>query len=123
MRGALLLLVAAALAAAAACNSHVDEQRLAIGSACNTSGQCGTGKYFCDTSHPNGYCKALCGNDGDCPSGAVCVGAGLFLSGACAKVCPGGVAVCRAGDVCASDEASAAYCDKPPVVDGGVDGG
>ena len=56
------LVVMAALVAAcfAGCNTHVDEQRLAIGNPCNTSGQCGTGKFFCDTTHPNGYCKAMC---------------------------------------------------------------
>jgi hypothetical protein len=107
----------------AGCNTHVDEQRLPIGNPCNTSGQCGTGKYFCDTSHANGYCKAMCGKDADCPSGAVCVGAGMILSGACEKTCPNGVSDCRAGDLCQTGEASGAFCAPPPIVDGGADGG
>jgi len=105
------------------CNRHIDEQRLPIGNPCNSSGQCGTGKFFCDTTHPNGYCKAICGKDVDCPSGSVCVGAGILMNGACAKVCPNGVSDCRAGDICASVEASAAYCDQPPMPDAGLDGG
>ena len=56
------------LALVASCNSNSDVQRLPIGSPCNTSGQCGTGKFFCDTGHPNGYCKADCHGDGDCPT-------------------------------------------------------
>jgi hypothetical protein len=102
------------------CGTHVDEQRLGIGSACNTSGQCGTGKFFCDLSHANGYCKADCRKDADCPPGAVCVGAGLILSGACAATCAS-AADCRAGDVCLAGDASASYCDQPPLFDGGSD--
>ena len=99
------------------CGTRIDSQRLPIGGPCNSSGQCGTGKFFCDTSHPNGYCKADCGSDADCPPGSVCVGAGLSLSGACAQTCPNGAADCRAGDECMTVDASAAYCDKPPVFD------
>jgi hypothetical protein len=115
-----LVLVVVALVGGA-CGRHLDEQRLAIGNPCNTSGQCGTGKFFCDTSHVNGYCKASCGKDSDCPSGAVCVGAGMILSGECAKTCPNGAADCRAGDLCQTGEASAPFCDQPPIVDGGAD--
>ena len=109
--------------AGAACHGHVDEQRLAIGSPCNTSGQCGTGRFYCDTTHANGYCKASCDKDADCPSGSVCVGAGMILSGACEKACPDGVGDCRAGDLCLTGDASAAFCDQPPMPDGGGDGG
>ena len=103
----------------AACNTHVDEERLPIGNACNTSGQCGTGKYFCDTTHANGYCKAICAKDGDCPAGAVCVGAGMILSGACEKTCAS-ASDCRAGDSCLTGDASAAFC-APPNLDAGSD--
>ena len=106
----------AALVGALGCGTRIDSQRLPIGGPCNTSGQCGTGKFFCDTSHPNGYCKADCGKDADCPPGSICVGAGMILSGACAQACAG-AADCRAGDECMTMDASASYCDKPPVFD------
>jgi hypothetical protein len=113
--------LAIAFVIVAGCSTHVDQQRLPIGSACSTSGQCGTGKFFCDLSHANGYCKAECGKDADCPTGAVCVGAGMILAGACARACPNGAADCRAGDDCtsASDQASA-FCAPPPIVDLGA---
>jgi len=116
------------LALVASCSSNVDKQRLAIGSPCNTSGQCGTGKFFCVVSHPNGDCQATCAKDADCPAGSVCVGAGMILSGACHKVCPNGAADCRSaqGYVCTTmpAAASAAYCDMPPPPpDGGVGDG
>jgi hypothetical protein len=106
---------------AVGCADHVDQQRLAIGNPCNSSGQCGTGKFFCDTSHPNGYCKADCMKDLDCPPEAVCVGAGMITSGVCEKLCPDGDSDCRTGDVCttASTEASAPFCAAPLPVDGG----
>jgi serine protease len=122
MSGRAAVVVAITLAlvgAVGGCNDHVDQQRLAIGNPCNTSGQCGTGKFFCDTSHPNGYCKADCNKDLDCPPGAVCVGAGLILSGACEKTCPDGVSDCRAGDLCTTGAASAPFCAAPVIVDGG----
>lgn len=120
---------ALSLALVAGCNSNVDKQRLAIGSPCNTSGQCGTGKYFCFVAHPNGDCSADCRKDADCPAGSVCAGAGLVMSGACRMACPNGAADCRAaeGYLCKAmpDDASAAYCDvPPPPEDGGAaDGG
>jgi hypothetical protein len=119
--GSLLLV----LGLVAACPPASNVQRLPIGAACNTSGQCGTGRFFCDTSRPNGYCKADCSRDADCPTGAICVGAGAVLAGACERACPNGVGDCRAseGYLCepASSAASAAYCDKPPPIgDGGA---
>lgn len=100
-------------------------QRLPIGSPCATSGQCGTGKFFCDTDHPNGYCKADCHKDVDCPKGAVCAGAGMVSPGECHKACPSGPADCRTaeGYICKMmpDDASAAYCDVPEAEEG--DGG
>ena len=117
----IVVVVALVVALAVSCADHVDEQRLPIGSPCNTSGQCGLGRFFCDTAHPNGYCKASCARDADCPAGSVCVGAGMILAGACEKTCPDGVTDCRAGDVCtpAGDQASAPTCDAPAIVDGG----
>ena len=91
--------------AASGCGTRIDSQRLPIGGPCNSSGQCGTGKFFCDTSHPNGYCKADCKSDADCPQGSICV------SAACEKTCAT-VDECRAGDLC-----MAGYCDQPPIID------
>lgn len=116
------------LALVAGCNdSNANQQRLPIGSACNTSGQCGTGKFFCDTGHPNGYCKADCHADSDCPTGSVCAGAGMISPGECHKACPNGSNDCRVveGYVCKlmPDDASAQYCDvppPPPTGDGGA---
>jgi hypothetical protein len=110
------VVVAMMMSAALGCGTRINAQRLPIGGPCNSSGQCGTGKFFCDTSHPNGYCKADCGRDADCPPGSVCVGAGLLTSGACARTCAS-ASDCRAGDECMTVDASAAYCDKPPVFD------
>lgn len=112
------------LALVAGCNEN-NVQRLPIGHACATSGQCGTGKFFCDSDHPNGYCKADCHKDADCPTGSVCAGAGLVSPGACHKACPDGAADCRTaeGYICKTmpDDASAAYCDVPePEGDGGA---
>ena len=45
----------------------------------------------------------------------------MILSGACEKACPNGGSDCRAGDLCQTGEASAAYCDKPPIVDAASD--
>jgi hypothetical protein len=116
-------LVAAALLGAG-CPSKSDVQRLPIGVPCSTSGQCGTGKFFCAVTLPGGYCKADCKSDGDCPTGAACVGAGAML-GACAKRCPNGAADCRAGEgylcVTPSMEASGPYCDFPMPLDGSTD--
>ena len=89
---------ALSLALVAGCNSNTDKQNLPIGSPCNTSGQCGTGKFFCDTGHPNGYCKADCHKDGDCPTGSVCAGAGMVSPGECHKACPNGASDCRTAE-------------------------
>lgn len=114
------------LALVASCNDNTDKQNLAIGSPCTTSGQCGTGKFFCDTAHPNGYCKADCHHDSDCPTGSVCAGAGMISPGECHKACPNGSNDCRVqeGYVCKlmPDDASAQYCDVPEPATTG-DGG
>lgn len=112
------------VALAAACHD-TNTQNLPIGSPCTTSGQCGTGKFFCDHAHPNGYCKADCHADGDCPIGSVCAGAGIIAPGACHKTCPNGASDCRTaeGYICKRmpADASADYCDVPePVGDGGA---
>lgn len=117
--------LALALASVAGCSdTNNNVQRLSIGSPCATSGQCGTGKFFCDTSHANGYCKADCKSDSDCPSGSVCAGAGMLSPGGCHKKCAS-VAECRGaeGYICKTmpDDASGSYCDAPePVGDGGA---
>lgn len=43
-----------------------------IGDACTTDSACGTG-LTCGTGFPGGYCLAMCGAGGVCPSGSVCV--------------------------------------------------
>jgi hypothetical protein len=116
---------ALSLALVAGCNDNTNKQNQAIGSPCTTSGQCGTGKFFCDLGHPNGYCKADCHKDADCPTGSVCAGAGLVSPGECHKACPNGAADCRTaeGYICKMmpDDASAQYCDVPePAGDGGA---
>ncbi|MCA1664521.1 MAG: hypothetical protein LC659_09665 [Myxococcales bacterium] len=117
---------ALSLALVAGCNDNTDKQNLAVGSPCTTSGQCGTGKYFCDLRHPNGYCKAVCHKDSDCPTGSVCAGAGLISAGECHKACPNGAADCRSAEgyvckVAMPADASAQYCDLPEAAgDGGA---
>jgi hypothetical protein len=112
------------LALCAGCNSDSSVQRLPIGSPCASSADCGTGAFFCDLDHPNGYCKADCHKDADCPTGSVCAAAGLVSPGECHKRCTS-AADCRAseGYVCKTmpSDASGAYCDVPEV--GGGDGG
>ncbi len=107
-----------ALAVAASCGDS-DVQRLPIGNPCARSSDCGTGKFFCDTDHPGGYCKASCHRDSDCPSGSVCAGAGSVSPGECHKGCTQATAAsdCRVseGYVCKSmpSDASHDYCDVP----------
>lgn len=118
------LMVTLSLALCAGCPSNNDIQRLPIGSPCTTSGQCGTGKFFCAVDHPNGYCKADCHKDSDCPNGSVCAGAGMVSVGECHKTCPHGPSDCRVseGYICKTmpTDASAAYCDQRDVTDGGA---
>jgi hypothetical protein len=105
------------------CNNSTNVQRLPIGSPCMTSDQCGSGVYFCAVDHPNGYCKADCHSDGDCPTGSVCAGAGMVSPGECHKKCSA-PADCRTaeGYICKMmpSDASSAYCDVP---EGPGDGG
>ena len=113
------------LALGAGCGSSTNQQNLPIGSPCTTSAQCGTGAFFCDTDHPNGYCKRDCHKDADCPSGSVCAAAGVVSPGECHKECTQATAAtdCRLseGYVCKDkpDDASHDYCDVPEVGDGG----
>jgi hypothetical protein len=116
-----------------ACSNSTPSQSLAIGSPCApdmpTSSVCGTfPTFFCDSDHPNGYCKKSCHADGDCPSGSVCAGAGKVSPGECHKTCTQATKAtdCRLseGYVCKSmpDDASHDYCDVPePTSDGGTD--
>lgn len=121
MRTMFALLCALSLPPATGCDDGVSDQRRPIGASCATSGQCGTGKYFCDVAAPDGDCEAECRGDGDCPTGAVCVGGGIIMTGACLLQCTT-IADCRAGYVCApADDASHAHCAAPPASDGGVD--
>jgi len=110
------------LALVAGCTS-TDVQKLPIGSACTTTADCGTGKFFCASmGHPGGYCKADCKVNTDCPSGSVCVGAGMIASGACHKACTGDTQ-CRAseGYTCKAEDASSMFCDPAEAAPG--DGG
>jgi|SRR5581483_6638622 len=121
------IVYACALALIAACTNSGDTQRLAIGSPCKTTADCGTGKFFCATDHPNGYCKAVCHSDADCPSGSVCAGAGAVSPGECHKDCTQATKStdCRLteGYICKDmpDDASHDYCDVPEDTgDGGA---
>jgi hypothetical protein len=113
------------LALIAGCSSNPDQQNLPIGSPCATSAQCGTGKFFCDTDHPNGYCKKDCHGDADCPTGSVCAGAGMVSPGECHERCTVATAStdCRVseGYVCKAmpTDATGPYCDVPEPGDGG----
>jgi len=114
--------VALCLASVAGCNdAGKDVQRLSIGSPCVTSGDCGTGRYFCATGEPNGYCQRECGKDADCPDGSLCVGAGMVTSGACRKTC-NTLDDCRnaEGYVCAPTGAAHPFCDVVAPGDGGA---
>lgn len=109
-----------ALAILAGCgDSGVDKQILPIGSPCARSADCGTGKFFCDAGHPNGYCKSDCHTDVDCPSNAVCAGALTTAPGECHRKCTTATAAtdCRTteGYICKDmpDDASGPYCDVP----------
>src|SRR5581483_3245833 len=77
-----------ALAILAGCgDSTTNKQILPIGSACTKSADCGTGAFFCDSDHPNGYCKRDCKADTDCPTGSVCAGVMGAVPGECHKKC------------------------------------
>jgi hypothetical protein len=113
----LAMLMGAVLWASACTPSTSTSQRLPIGNACATSGQCGTGAFYCDVGWPSGYCKAQCSSDASCPSGAVCVGADMLSSGACLLPCQV-QSDCRAGYVCSGDTISSRmYCAAPVVND------
>jgi len=122
------------IALIAGCNTNTDSQSLPIGSPCApdgpTSSVCGTfPTYFCDSDHPNGYCKKSCHKDADCPAGSVCAGAGMISPGECHKECTQATKAtdCRLneGYVCKSmpSDASHDYCDVPEMMtsDGGHD--
>ena len=120
------LIMTCALALVAGCNDSSDVQRLAIGSPCKASADCGTGAFFCDTDHANGYCKKSCHKDADCPSNSVCAGALMVSPGECHVKCTS-TSQCRAaeGYVCKmgpdASDASGPYCDQPEPMSG--DGG
>ncbi len=85
----------------AGCNpsSGASSQRFPIGNACVTSGQCGTGAYYCNLGWPGGYCTVSCRASADCPTGSLCVGATMMFSGACQVAC-NLTSDCRAGYQC-----------------------
>ena len=136
MRLCLIICVAAALVGCSDSTSSDMCTPLPIGSPCApdgpTSSVCGPfPKYFCDADHPNGYCKTSCHSDADCPSGAVCAGAGQTAPGECHKECTQATAstdcrlsegyVCKDGAGGHPDDASHDYCDVPePTGDGGA---
>ena len=122
------------LALIAGCNGDTVTQKLAIGSACTTSSDCGSEPhFFCDRDHESGYCKKDCKSDADCPSEAICAFDGGV--GACHKKCnvsdsdAGRPTDCRfsEGYVCQPSSAvmatlaSHSYCDAPAArPDGGA---
>jgi hypothetical protein len=115
--GATLVAIALAIAATACTPSTSSSPRLPIGSACATSGQCGTGAFYCDLGWPSGYCKVPCTSDASCPGGTVCVGAGMLSGGACLVPCQV-TSDCRSGYSCLGDRTSShMYCGVPPTTD------
>jgi hypothetical protein len=122
MRSIILTLAATFVFWGAACDDS-NSQKQPIGSPCTASPDCGTGIFFCDKDHPNGYCKASCHKDADCPSGSVCAAAGMVSPGECHKSCAQATASadCRLGEgyVCKAmpDDASHDYCDVPEATD------
>jgi hypothetical protein len=117
-RAAAALGAVAIAAVATACTPVTSTtQRLPIGSACATSGQCGTGAFYCDVGWPSGYCKVTCTSDASCPGGTVCVGAGMLTSGACLVPCQV-QGDCRSGYLCLGDRTSShMYCAVLPPTD------
>jgi hypothetical protein len=115
------LFVCSALLGALSCTTS-DVQRQAIGSACAADSSCGTGKYFCDTDHPDGYCSATCHKNADCPSGSVCAGAQSRSPGGCHKSCTA-TSDCRQDQgyecVMSPPDATGPYCDHDEMGDGG----
>lgn len=107
-------LLCSALFLAASCGGP--NQKLPIGSPCQTSAQCGDGPFFCAKSHPGGYCKRDCKTDSDCPSDAICAFSGAI--GECHKKCNGdndcrtseGYS-CHKASAGPDDKASHAFCD------------
>src|SRR5262249_30283700 len=111
-------------------------QTLPIGSPCAADGPytsvCGPKPpYFCDTDHPNGYCKTACHRDSDCPPGAVCAGAKAVAPGECHKSCTQATRatdcrlnegyICKDGPGGKPDDANHDYCDMPEMMsDGGA---
>jgi hypothetical protein len=120
-RRAAAFALAAVLIFAAACTpSTSTTQRMPIGAACATSGQCGTGAYYCDVGEPSGYCTVTCNSDGNCPSGSVCAGVTMLTAGICRVTCAASTTTtgCRAGYDCLTAGASHDYCAPPPATDG-----
>lgn len=92
-------------------------QKLAIGSACSSDGDCGSSPFGCILEHPGGYCTRSCDiahKDADCPSEAICQFDGQV--GECHKTC-NAQGDCRSSYICAPAENSAdsvashAFCD------------
>ena len=72
----------------------------AVGDACTTDSECGTG-LTCDLATPDGYCTATPCRPGECPAEAVCVDFGAGGTW-CMRAC-GPNDECREGLVCRSD--------------------
>jgi len=77
------VLIGCVLWFAASCGGA--NQKLPIGSPCSASAQCGDDPFFCEKSHPGGYCKRDCKSDADCPSDSICAFSGAV--GECHKKC------------------------------------
>lgn len=76
---------------------------------------------FCDAARPGGYCASYCNLDADCPTGAVCVGAGDMVVGRCEKSCMGSTD-CRSdeGYGCRPAGADASHDFCVALTDGGA---
>ncbi len=96
-----------------ACDDGPGTQYLPIGSACSSSGQCGTTPFDCKATYPGGYCEKPCTIDANCPTDSLCAGT------VCRRKC-GALADCRsaAGYECRSEGLTTSVCESTsaPVV-------
>lgn len=110
----------AIVALLAACTDPTGTQHLPIGSPCQSSGQCGSAPFVCNTNEPRGYCEKQCVTDGDCPADALC----SPIAKSCRRRCklPGD---CRVGDgyACVALSPVTAVCEGGAPMDGGLPSG
>ncbi|MDB4974917.1 MAG: hypothetical protein JWN48_3258 [Myxococcaceae bacterium] len=115
-------------------SSSMPAAGIAVGKACTSNSDCGTGGTckntqgfgtlsallsligVMDLPAPGGYCSADCSSNADCGSGAVCLGSALnFLKGECRKSCTSN-SDCREGYECAKQAEVPADAGLPTTI-------